>query len=103
MESIQTTSDPKIYKLSCDEPHMSFTRDGLEIDFKQGDELVVSDSEDVRPGLVLVSTSMGIRLCRYELNNGSGSLLPPLNDLYQSCLILGQVVEHIRLNRRMTF
>ena len=103
MEVLQATPNHRIYQLSFDEPHMCFTRDGLEVDFKQGDQLIVCDSEDIKPGLVLVSTSVGVRLCRFEFNNRTGALLPPLNVLYQSCLILGQVVEHIRLNRRMSF
>lgn len=93
MEALQITQNIKTYSLSFDEPHMSFTRNDREIVFKEGDQILVDDSSDVKPGLILVSTSLGIRLCRYEFNNGVGALFPPLDVLNQSCLILGQVID----------
>lgn len=103
MEALQLESNLKTYSLSCDEPHMSSMSGGRHITFNQGDQMVVIDSPFVKPGLILVSTSLGIRLCRYELKNGEGILNPPLNVLNHSCIILGQVVDHIRLSRWISF
>jgi SOS-response transcriptional repressor LexA len=103
MEAIQLDSNFKTYFLSCDEPHMSSMSAGYPITYNQGDQIVVDNSKDVKPGLILVSTSLGIRLCRYEIKSGEGVLSPPLNVLNQSCIILGQVVDHIRLSKWISF
>jgi SOS-response transcriptional repressor LexA len=94
MEALQLDSKFKTYFLSFDEPHMSSMSGGHPLTYKQGDQIVVTDSETVQPGLILVSTSLGVRLCRYELRNGVGALNPPLNLLNQNCIILGQVTNH---------
>ncbi len=103
MEALQLESNLKTYFLSCDEPHMSSMSGGHPITYNQGDQMVIINSPIVKPGLILVSTSLGVRLCRYELKNGEGTLNPPLNVLNQSCIILGQVVDHIRLSRWISF
>ncbi|HXH32750.1 MAG TPA: hypothetical protein VNJ01_18265 [Bacteriovoracaceae bacterium] len=105
MEALQIDSNLKTYSLSFDEPHMSFMRKGIEVVFKAGDLIIIKETSSPIPGLVLVSTPSAIRLCRYEIISGAGSIFPPLSvpreDL--GMVILGQVTEHIRLSKWISF
>lgn len=98
MEAYQIDTSFKTYTLSSDEPIMGYTKRNLEINFKAGDQIIVSTFGTLRSGsLVLIDCGGQISLRRFEKISGIESVFPPVQN--QSHIILGEVVDHVRLSK----
>lgn len=105
MEAQELNQNLKTYTLTFDEPHLSSRRLGLEVSFRAGDQIIVVPTKTPRPGsLVIVRVPSGVRLCRFEKIYGNDYLFPPVG-VDPSCygeIILGQVVDHVRISKWLT-
>lgn len=106
MGALQTSTNLKTYSLSYDEPHFSCFRSGVEVNFRQGDQIIIQETRNPKPGsLILVALPEQVRLCRYEVISGNEYIFPPLDvdpSLYKD-IILGQVIESVRLSDWLSF
>ena len=102
MEAYQIEQNIKSFTLTVDEPHLSSTRQGVEVNYKSGDQVIVSLTKAPTPGsLVLVEMDNLVRLCRYEKIYNNEYLFPPLSidpSRYQD-VIKGQVIDHVRIKK----
>lgn len=105
METVNQEENIKSYSLTVDEPHLSSTRNGVEISYKAGDQIIVNTSRPLISGcLVLVTIEGEHRLCRYEKIYGNEFLFPPISG-DPSCyreIIVGPVVDHVRISKWLT-
>ena len=105
MEAHKINQHLKTYSLTFDEPLLSSIRNGLDISYKAGDQIIVDLTQDPTPGsLVLVQIESNFRLCRYECIHGNQYLFPPLEidpSQYPEAIV-GEVVEHVRIKKWLT-
>jgi hypothetical protein len=100
MEAYNIEQNIKSFSLSVDEPHLSCVRNGMNVTYRAGDQIIVSLTKTPLPGcLVLIKTKTEYRICRFEKNYNNVFLFPPMElspEHYQE-IILGQVIDHVRI------
>lgn len=106
MGALQVDISLKTYSLTFDEPHFSCYRNGIDVSFNQGDQIIIQQTSSPKPGsLILVELLDQVRLCRYEVIHGNEYIFPPLDvdpSKYQE-IILGQVIDSVRLKNWLSF
>ena len=106
MEMSQENLLLKTYTLTQDEPIMGFVRNEIQINFQEGDQIVVRTTKTPGPGsLIVVKLGETVRLCRYEKIHGNDYIFPPIEadpSVYPQ-IIIGQLVDHVRLKNWIRF